>query len=106
MAVLNIPRVTLKGVALKKAVALMKPWYLNDAKHLAREYRFKSFSEAWGFMSRVALLAEKMDHHPIWSNEYNIVKVELYTQDKNAITMWDIDMAHTMEKLAKKAAEE
>jgi len=106
MAILNIPLIILKGAPLKKAVELMKPWYLNEDKRLAREYRFKSFSEAWGFCTRVALLAEKIDHHPIMTINYNIVKIILFTLDKNAITMWDVDTAHAIEKLAKKAAEE
>lgn len=55
-------------------------WTEKDNK-LCRNYRFADFSEAWAFMSRVALLAEKMDHHPLWTNIYNTVEIKLSTHD-------------------------
>lgn len=60
---------------------------------LIRHYEFKNFIDAFGFMSRVALLAEKLDHHPDWSNRYNQVVVKLRTHDSDGITVKDIHLA-------------
>lgn len=61
---------------------------------------FASFSEAWGFMSRVALAAEKANHHPEWSNCYNVVDVVLITHDCDGLSMLDIDLARRMDRFA------
>lgn len=66
-------------------------------------WRFRSFSEAWGFMSRAALRAEKLNHHPEWSNRYNIVEVTLITHDCGGISQLDIDLARAMDRLAPEA---
>ena len=58
-----------------------------------RVFEFENFSEAFGFMSRVALLAEKHDHHPEWSNVYGTVVVTLRTHDAGGLTLMDVDMA-------------
>ena len=62
-------------------------------------YTFKDFSEAWGFMSRVALKAEKMNHHPEWFNVYNRVDVTLSTHDCQGLSQRDITLASFMEGL-------
>ena len=67
---------------------------------IARTFRFKDFNEAFGFMSRVALLAEKMDHHPEWSNVYNRVDVTLTTHDAGGVTEKDVAMAKAMDAYA------
>ncbi|HSC20009.1 MAG TPA: 4a-hydroxytetrahydrobiopterin dehydratase [Rhizomicrobium sp.] len=67
---------------------------------IARGFRFKDFSAAFGFMTRVALLAEKMDHHPEWSNVYSRVEVTLATHDAGGVTDKDIAMARAMESYA------
>ena len=66
---------------------------------LFKEFKFNNFIEAFGFMSSVALIAEKMDHHPNWSNVYNTVSVHLFTHDKNAITALDATLAEGMNNL-------
>lgn len=73
-------------------------WTIKYGK-LHREYQFKNFVQAFGFMSQVALLAEKANHHPEWFNVYNKVVVDLMTHDSQAITDKDIDLACAMEQL-------
>jgi 4a-hydroxytetrahydrobiopterin dehydratase len=67
-------------------------------------WKFKSFSEAWGFMSRAALAAEKLNHHPEWSNKYNVVDVTLITHDCNGLSALDVTLARQMDKAAGDAA--
>ena len=62
-----------------------------------RGFRFKDFSAAWAFMSRVALLAEKHDHHPEWSNTYNKVEITLTTHDAGGLSERDIGMAQAID---------
>ena len=66
-------------------------------------WKFRSFSEAWGFMSRAALVAEKLNHHPEWSNTYNVVDVILSTHDCDGLSVLDIEIAQKMDKLAGEA---
>lgn len=66
-------------------------------------WKFHSFSEAWGFMSRAALLAEKSGHHPEWLNSYNVVDVTLTTHHCDGLSMLDIHMARKLDTLAGKA---
>ncbi len=67
---------------------------------LKRSYKFKDFSEAFAFMTRVALIAEKMDHHPNWSNVYNTVEIELSTHSAgNKVTEKDRKLAAEIDKL-------
>lgn len=66
---------------------------------VARELRFPDFSQAWGFLSRVALLAERMDHHPEWTNSYGRVGIVLTTHDAGGLTEADAAMAHAIERL-------
>lgn len=62
--------------------------------------KFRNFSEAWGFMSRAALAAEKLNHHPDWSNRYNVVDVTLTTHDVHGLTRLDIDLARALDRCA------
>lgn len=83
--------------------ALQKlPLWTYDAerKALYRQFKFTDFSKAIGFMMRVALIAERHDHHPEWSNVYNRVDVYLTTHDAAGVSMRDITMAAEMDKLA------
>ncbi len=74
-------------------------WTVEDAA-LTRRFTFPDFSAAWGFMSRVALLAEKHDHHPDWSNVYNRVTITLSTHDSGGLTGRDAALAAAIDRLA------
>ncbi|HBC09603.1 MAG TPA: 4a-hydroxytetrahydrobiopterin dehydratase, partial [Rhodospirillaceae bacterium] len=67
---------------------------------IIKTFTFKDFNAAFGFMSRAALLAEKMDHHPEWYNIYNRVEVTLATHDAGGVTQKDIDLAAFMDRAA------
>ena len=72
---------------------------------LRKIWKFRSFSEAWGFMSRAALAAEKLDHHPEWTNVYNVVDVTLTTHAAGGLTRRDLDLARRLDRLAGQGAE-
>jgi 4a-hydroxytetrahydrobiopterin dehydratase len=74
------------------------PWKITNNK-LQKTFVFRNFIEAFGFMSMVALEAEKINHHPEWSNVYKTVMVELTTHEFNGITQLDFDLAQRMESL-------
>ncbi len=83
------------------ALAGLSGWtYDADTKAINKTFQFADFSEAWAFMNRAALLAEKMDHHPEWFNVYNRVEVKMTTHDADGVTSLDIEMATAMEKFA------
>ena len=75
------------------------PSWTIDNKTIKKEFKFNNFIEAFGFMSKVALLSEKMDHHPDWQNTYNKVIINLTTHDKGGITTNDIKLAESIDKL-------
>ena len=75
------------------------PSWVIDNKTIKKEFKFENFIEAFGFMSKVALLSEKIDHHPDWQNIYNKVKINLTTHDKGGITTNDIKLAESIDKL-------
>ena len=74
-------------------------WTVASGK-LHREYKFRNFVEAFGFMAQVALLAERAAHHPEWCNVYKKVVVDLTTHDAGGITQKDLDLAREMEQIA------
>ncbi len=83
---------------IKTNLKNLEGWlYTEEKKHIEKQYKFRDFNEAWGFMSRVALIAESMDHHPTWNNTYNKVHVVLTTHDVGGVTKKDIDMARSLE---------
>jgi 4a-hydroxytetrahydrobiopterin dehydratase len=91
----------LQGAARVKAVQELNEWADvpgRDAIH--KTFRFKNFREAWGFMSEAALVAEKMDHHPEWSNVYGRVEVTLTTHAAQGVTALDIQLAQKMDDIA------
>jgi len=75
------------------------PSWIIDNKMIKKEFKFDDFIDAFGFMSKVALLSEKMDHHPDWQNTYNKVKINLTTHDEGGITTKDIKLAESIDKL-------
>ena len=75
-------------------------WTLDPAgKAIQREFKFRDFNEAWGFMNRVALLAEVRNHHPEWSNAWNTVRITLTTHDAGGLTDKDIGLAQEIDGL-------
>lgn len=75
-------------------------WSLSrEGKAIEREFKFSDFSEAWGFMNRVALIAESHDHHPEWFNVYNRVEITLTTHDANGLSERDAKMASAIDAL-------
>lgn len=73
-------------------------WQVVDGK-LDRTFKFKNFSHAFGFMAQVALIAEKLDHHPEWSNVYNKVHIQLVTHSEGGLTGLDLQFANAIAKL-------
>lgn len=82
--------------------ALMAAGWAADAGRdaITKSYKFKNFSQAWGFMTRCALAAEVLNHHPEWSNVYNVVNVTLTTHDCNGLSELDIKLAQKMDAFA------
>jgi 4a-hydroxytetrahydrobiopterin dehydratase len=75
-------------------------WSLAEGHDaIRREFHFRDFSEAWGFMARVALLAEAQDHHPEWSNVYNRVEILLTTHDAGGLSERDLRLARAIDRL-------
>ncbi len=84
---------------VSEALGGLSGWELADGK-LHREFKFGDFVEAFGFMGRVALVAERMDHHPEWFNVYNRVVVDLCTHDCDGISERDLELARRIDTLA------
>ena len=83
------------------AVARLNGWRAVEGRDaITKEFRFKDFNAAFGFMARVALNAEKQDHHPEWLNVYNRVEVTLSTHDAGGVTDKDVALAHFMDQAA------
>jgi len=92
----------LSADARKAAVKALSGWSeVPGREAIARTFTFRDFNEAFGFMSRVALVAEKNDHHPEWRNVYKTVEVELSTHDAGGVTANDIKLAEAMNAIAK-----
>jgi 4a-hydroxytetrahydrobiopterin dehydratase len=90
----------LTGQSRTAALAKLSSWSdVKDRDAISKRFQFKDFSEAFGFMARAALIAEKLDHHPEWFNVYNKVDVTLSTHDAGGLTDLDIALAEAMDKL-------
>lgn len=86
---------------LKQALAELEGWQkVDDREAITKSFKFKDFNAAFGFMTRAALYAEKLDHHPEWFNVYNRVDVTLATHSENGVTELDIKMARKMNAIA------
>jgi 4a-hydroxytetrahydrobiopterin dehydratase len=91
----------LSGEARSRAVARLHGWSEVDGRDaVTKKFVFADFNAAFGFMTRVALLAEKLDHHPEWFNVYKNVEVTLSTHDAGGLTELDIELAEAMDKFA------
>lgn len=90
---------TLSRPQVEEALEALPGWSLREGR-LHKEFRFADFSGAFGFMARVALAAERMNHHPDWSNSYNRVVIDLMTHAAGALTSRDLRLARRIEKLA------
>jgi 4a-hydroxytetrahydrobiopterin dehydratase len=94
----------LSAEARKSALAELDGWTETPGREaIARTFTFRDFNEAFGFMTRAALVAEKNDHHPEWKNVYRTVEVVLATHDAGGVTGRDIDLARSMNAIAKQS---
>jgi len=88
--------------ARKTALAKLNGWSeVKGRDAISRKFTFKDFNEAFGFMARAALVAEKNDHHPEWRNVYKTVEVVLATHDAGGVTKRDIELAKAMNGIAR-----
>ena len=95
---MTVPRLT--DAERDAALARLSGWNLRgDGLAIERSLKFADFSEAFGFMTRVALLADKQDHHPEWSNVYNRVEIELTTHDAGGLSARDVALAKAIDIL-------
>ena len=96
-----MPRAKLSPAERTAALARISGWQpVAGRDAIAKTYKFKDFNAAFGFMTRVALVAEKMDHHPEWRNVWNRVEVTLSTHDAGGLTDLDVRLAEAMDRLA------
>jgi len=89
----------LDASTLSERLPSLNGWALDDSK-LTREFNFSDFNEAFGFMARAALIAERLDHHPEWFNVYATVRVQLTTHDAGGISELDFTLAEAMNRIA------
>ncbi|WP_295145655.1 4a-hydroxytetrahydrobiopterin dehydratase [uncultured Reyranella sp.] len=91
----------LAGKARSQALASITGWKkVRGRDAIQKSFRFADFNEAWGFMARVALAAEKADHHPEWSNVYNKVEIVLSTHDAGGLSEKDVALARVIDSVA------
>ena len=96
---MTVPRLT--DAERDAALARLSGWSLRgDGLAIERSFRFADFGEAFGFMARVALAAEKADHHPEWSNVWNRVEITLTTHDADGLSARDVALAEAIDKMA------
>ena len=94
----------LDATARHVALTALPKWQdVQDRDAIQRSLKFKDFNAAFGFMSRIALMAEKMDHHPEWFNVYNRVDIVLKTHDAAGVSELDVKLASFIDKIAQEA---
>lgn len=94
-------RQKLDSTAISEKLATVSQWSVDAGETaLSRDFKFKNFSEAFGFMARAALVAEKLDHHPEWKNVYRSVDVRLTTHDAGGLTELDFELAAALDAIA------
>lgn len=97
-----VSRAKLSDTEVQSALASLPGWTLVDGRPaISKSLKFADFSSAFGFMTRVALAAEKLDHHPEWTNVYNRVDITLTTHDAGGLTTLDIDLARLINGCAR-----
>jgi 4a-hydroxytetrahydrobiopterin dehydratase len=97
----DMAREKLSRDEIDQGLAELEGWTLEEGDAaITRTFTFRNFSEAFGFMARAALAAEKLDHHPEWSNVYKTVEVRLTTHDSGGLTALDFDLARRMNRIA------
>jgi 4a-hydroxytetrahydrobiopterin dehydratase len=97
---MSIPKLTDTEIAA--ALARLPGWARVDGRSaIAKKFQFTDFNEAWGFMSRVALLAESHNHHPEWFNVWSRVEITLSTHDAGGLSARDVKLAEAIEKVVK-----
>ena len=95
----------LTGKDRDAGLAVLTGWRPAEGRDaIVKSFKFKDFSEAFGFMTQVALLAEKRDHHPEWSNVWNKVEIVLTSHDAGGLTQRDVDLAGAIDRLLTKTA--
>ena len=91
---------TAKKIGAAAAIAQLQGWSAVEGRDaIEKRFEFADFNEAWGFMSRVAVKAEAMNHHPEWFNVWNRVEVTLATHDAGGVTTLDLELAGFMDSL-------
>ena len=91
----------MERIGAEAALKELSGWSAVEGRDAIRKvYEFEDFNAAWGFMSRVAVKADKVDHHPEWFNVYNKVDVTLATHDAGGVTQKDVDLASFMDEIA------
>jgi 4a-hydroxytetrahydrobiopterin dehydratase len=88
----------LSEAELAKELEAIPEWQIREGM-LHRDFKFSDFAETFAFMTKVALLSEKQDHHPNWSNAYNKLSIDLFTHSLGGISQKDFDWAHSVSKL-------
>ncbi len=89
----------LSGSEVAAALDELRGWQLKDGR-LSKTFKFGTFAQAIGWMVTAGIYADKLDHHPDWSNVYNKVMVELFTHDLDALSTWDVALAQHMDQLS------